>query len=171
MTELRPALRLYIGAVLISAVIAFGAAAVFRSAGMTDAVAFFLVGAFACAAQIRPLHLSSKLKIDVDDAATFAAALLFEPVHAMLLAGGAMLASRMWFRREPWYGHAFNIAVVVLAIGASSAAYRVVADTDFYASKNILATLAAGVALYVVRTVLMDLVVAMHLRRDPRANW
>jgi HD-GYP domain-containing protein (c-di-GMP phosphodiesterase class II) len=171
MTELRRALRLYLGAVLISAVIAFSAAAAFRSAGIFDAVAFLLLGACACAAQIRPLHLSSKLKIDVDDTAMFAAALLFEPVNAMLLGGGAMLASRIWLRREPWYGHVFNVAVVVLAIGASSAAYRVVAGTDFHTSKNITAVLAAGVALYVVRTVLVDVVVAMHLRRDPRVNW
>jgi HD-GYP domain-containing protein (c-di-GMP phosphodiesterase class II) len=171
MTELRPALRLYIGAALISAVVALGVAAVFRSAGVFDTAAFLLLGGFACAAQIRPLHLSSKLKIDVDDTAVFAAALLFEPFFAMLLAGGAMLASHIWSRREPWYGHAFNVAVVVLAVGASSAAYRFVAGTDFSATKDITSILAAGVVLYVVRTVLVDLVVAMHLRRDPRANW
>lgn len=171
MTELRPALRLYVGAVLLLAVIALGAASVLRSPGNVNPTAFLLLAAFACASQIRPLHLSSKLKIDVDDTATFAAALLFEPIHAMLLGGGAMLLSRIWSRREPWYGHAFNIAVVILATGASSAAYRAVAGTSFADSKVIVAALSAGIALFVVRTVLVDIVVAMHLRRDPRANW
>jgi putative nucleotidyltransferase with HDIG domain len=170
-TELRPALRLYVGAVLIAAVVAFGAAFVWRSPGVVDTTAFLLLAAFACAAQTRPLHLSSKLKIDVDDTATFAAALLFEPVHAMLLGGGAMLVSRIWSRREPWYGHAFNVAVAVLAIGASSAAYRAVAGTSFSSSKDITAALAAGIALYAARTALVDLFVAMHLRRDPRPHW
>ena len=171
MTELRPALRLYVGAVLISAVVALGAAAVFEWPGSLDTTAFLLLAAFACAAQIRPLHLSSKLKIDVDDTAMFAAALLFAPVHAMLLGGGAMLLSRVWSRREPWYGHAFNIAVVVLAIGASSAAYRAVAGASFADAKVIGAALVAGFALCGVRTILVDVVVAMHLRRDPWTNW
>ncbi len=171
MTELRPALRLYIGAVLLAAVVAFGAASAFRSHDTVETTAFLLIAAFACAAQVRPLHLSSKLKIDVDDTAVFAAALLFEPVHAMLLGGGTMLASRVFARREPWYGHAFNVAVAVLAIGVSSAAYRVVAGASFDAVKDVTALLASGTALYLVRMVLTDLVVALHLRRDPSANW
>ena len=171
MTELRLALRLYVGVVLIAAAVALGAAAALRTHDMVDTTAFVLIATFACAAQIRPLHLSSKLKIDVDDTAMFAAALLFEPFHAMLLGGGAMLVSRVWSQREPWYGHAFNIAVVALATGASSAAYGAAAGTSFADSKVIEAVLVAGITLYAVRTVLVDIVVAMHLRRDPRANW
>jgi putative nucleotidyltransferase with HDIG domain len=171
MTELRPALRVYVGAVLLTAVIALGAATALRTSDLVDVTAFLLIAAFACVAQIRPLHLSSKLKIDVDDTAIFAAALLFEPVYAMLLGGGAMLVSRVWSRRDPWYGHAFNVAVSVLAIGASSAAYRAVAGASLSDAKDITAALTAGIALYVVRTALVDVVVAMHLRRDPRANW
>ena len=171
MTDLRPALRLYVGAVLIVAVIAFGAAFALRGSDPVDATAFLFLAVFAFAAQIRPLHLSSKLKIDVDDTALFAAALLFDPIYAMALGGGAMVLSRLWSRREPWYGHAFNVAVVVLAIGASSAAYRGVAGASFADAKIVAAAIAAGVALYVVRTLLIDLVVSLHLRRDPRATW
>lgn len=171
MTDLRPALRLFVGAVLIVAVIAFGAAFALRGSDPVDATAFLFLAVFAFAAQIRPLHLSSKLKIDVDDTALFAAALLFDPIYAMALGGGAMVLSRLWSRREPWYGHAFNVAVVVLAIGASSAAYRGVAGASFADAKIVAAAIAAGVALYVVRTLLIDLVVSLHLRRDPRATW
>lgn len=171
MTDLRPALRLFVGAVLIVAVIAFGAAFALRGSDPVDATAFLFLAVFAFAAQIRPLHLSSKLKIDVDDTALFAAALLFDPIYAMALGSGAMVLSRLWSRREPWYGHAFNVAVVVLAIGASSAAYRGVAGASFADAKIVAAAIAAGVALYVVRTLLIDLVVSLHLRRDPRATW
>ena len=171
MNELRPALRLYVAAVLIVAVIAFGVAVALRGSDAVDATAFVFLAVFAFAAQIRPLHLSSKLKIDVDDTALFAAALLFDPFNAMALGGGAMVLSRLWSRREPWYGHAFNVAAVVLAIGASSAAYRAVAGGSFADAKIVAAAVAAGVALYVVRTLLVDLVVSLHLRRDPRATW
>lgn len=170
MNDLRPALRLYVGAVLIVAVIAIGVAFALPAEAV-DATTFGLLAVFAFAAQIRPLHLSSKLKIDVDDTALFAAALLFDPFHAMALGGGAMVLSRLWSRREPWYGHAFNVAVVLLAIGASSAAYRVVAGASFADAKIVAAAIAAGVALYVVRTLLVDLVVSLHLRRDPRVTW
>jgi HD-GYP domain-containing protein (c-di-GMP phosphodiesterase class II) len=171
MTDLRPALRFYVGAVLIAAILAFGAALAFRGSEPVDATAFVLLAAFALGAQIRPLHLSSKLKIDVDDTAMFAAALLFDPVYAMVLGAGTMLLSRLWSRREPWYGHAFNVAVVVIAMGASSAAYRAIAGASFADAKDVVAALVAGTALYVVRTVVVDLVVALHLRRDPRATW
>jgi putative nucleotidyltransferase with HDIG domain len=171
MTELRPALRLYVGAAMLAAVIGLCVAFLFRPADAPDITAFLLLGLFAVAAQVRPLHLSSKLKIDVDDTALFAAALLFDPFFAMALGGGAMLLSRLWSRREPWYGHAFNLSVVVLAIGASSAAYRVLAGAGFADAQVVAAACSAGVALYMVRTVLVDLVVALHLRRDPRVTW
>ena len=171
MTDLRPALRLYVGAVLIAAVIAFGAAFALRGSDAVGATAFLFLAAFAFAAQMRPLHLSSKLKIDVDDTALFAAALLFDPFHAMALGGSAMLLSRLWSRREPWYGHAFNVAAVVLATGASSAAYHAVARASFEDAKIVTAGVAAGVVLYAVRTLLVDVVVSLHLRRDPRATW
>jgi putative nucleotidyltransferase with HDIG domain len=171
MSDLRSTLRLYVGAVLIAAAIALLAAFAVHRPEAVDPMAVLFLAAFAFAAQIRPLHLSSKLKIDVDDTATFAAALLFDPLYAMALGGGTMLLSRLWSRREPWYGHAFNVAVVMLAIGASSAVYRAVAGSSFADAKIVAAALAAGVALYVVRTLLVDLVVALHLRRDPRATW
>jgi HD-GYP domain-containing protein (c-di-GMP phosphodiesterase class II) len=171
MTDLRQELRLYIVAILSAAVIAFGVAWSLGSSVVPDPTAFLLLAAFACLAQIRPLHLSSKLKIDVDDTPLFAGALLFEPAYAMALAGGAMLASRAWARREPWYAHAFNVAVASVAAGAASAVYRAVAGAGLASAKDVTAAVAAGVALYVVRTALVDLVVAMHLRRDPRTNW
>src|ERR1700738_4894198 len=156
MTELRPALRLYVGAAMLAAVIALCAAFVLRPSDLPDTTAFLLLAVFAFAAQVRPLHLSSKLKIDVDDTALFAAALLFDPFFAMALGGGAMLLSRLWSRREPWYGHAFNLSVVVLAIGASSAASRSLAGPAFAHVQVVAAACAARVALYLVRTMLVD---------------
>lgn len=142
-----------------------------RPRDLLDPTSFVLLALFAIAAQSRPLHLSSKLKIDVDDTALFAAALLFDPFYAMALGGVAMLLSRLWSRQEPWYGHAFNVSAVTLACGVSSGAYRAVAGAGFADVQVPAAAIAAGVALYAVRTLLVDLVVSLHLRRDPRATW
>lgn len=170
MGELRLALRLYLLVVCSMAALSFAAAWSFLEPGTPNAGAFAMLAVFAVVAQARPLHLSSKLKIDVDDTAMFAAALLFDPAWAMLLAGGAMLVSRAWARQELWYGHAFNIAAVILAIGTSSALYRTIAGGGLATSIDPLAVAAAGVSLYAVRTTLVDLVVAIHLRRDPRPH-
>jgi HD-GYP domain-containing protein (c-di-GMP phosphodiesterase class II) len=170
MAELRLPLRLYLLAVTWIAVLGFTVAWSLRAPGAPDAASFLLLALFAVAAQAWPLHLSSKLKINVDDTAIFAAALLFEPAWAMLLGGGAMLVSRAWARQEPWYGHVFNSAVVVLSVGASSALYRLVAGSGLATSMDALAAAVAGIALYAVRTTLVDLVVALHLRRDPRPH-
>lgn len=170
MAELRLPLRLYLLAVTGIAVVGFTVAWSLRASATPNPEAFVLLALFTIVAQVRPLHLSSKLKIDVDDMATFAAALLFEPAWAMLLAGGAMLVSRAWARHELWYGHVFNIAALVLAVGASSALYRLVAGSGFATSMDAIAAAIAGIALYTVRTTLVDLVVALHLRRDPRPH-
>jgi putative nucleotidyltransferase with HDIG domain len=170
MGELRSALRFYLLVVCSIAVLCFAGAWAFVTPGTPAAGAFAILLVFAVIAQARPLHLSSKLKIDVDDTAMFAAALLFEPAWAMLLAGVAMLASRLWVRQEPWYAHVFNTATVVLAVGISSALYRAIAGDGVATSLDPLAAVASGIALYAVRTTLVDLVVAIHLRRDPRPH-
>ncbi len=171
MGELRTALRLYVFAVAGVAIVGLAAAWSLRPPGAPDATAFLLLGVLAVAAQVRPLHLSSKVKIDVDDTAMFAAALLFEPAWAMPLAGGAMLVSRAWTRSEPWYGHVFNVSASVLAVGASSALYRAVASGPAATSLDPTAAVFAGVALYAARTALVDIVVALHLRRRLWHSW
>ena len=47
----------------------------------------------AAVAQLWPVHLSVKMKLTVDDTATFAAALLLGPFYAMVIAGGTTLVA------------------------------------------------------------------------------
>lgn len=169
MSELRPGLRLYIVAILVAAGLVVPGAWLLRGTASPDALALAVLVAFAAIAQARPLHLSPKMKIGVDDMPMFAMALLFEPAYAGIGAAVAMLGSRAG-RRDPWYGHAFNVAAAVLAVTAGSAAYRALAPAGFAQAPEAAATAVAGAALYAVRTGLVDLVVALQLRRDPRAN-
>ena len=172
MAELRPALRLYLVAVLVAAGLAVLGAWLHRATASPHALALAVLVAFAAIAQARPLHLSPKMKIGVDDMPMFAMALLFEPAYAGVGAAVAMLGSRLG-RPDPWYGHAFNVASAMLAVMAGSAAYRALAPAGFAQAPEAAAAAAAaaGAALYAVRTGLVDLVVALQLRRDPRANW
>lgn len=170
MKELRPALRAYLLGVSALAATALTIGWVL-GVPAADPIAALLLGGFAWAAQMRPLHLSSKLKIDVDDAPAFAIALVFDPAYAMLVAGVAMICSRIATRREPWYGHLFNVAVSVLAAGAASLTYRRFAGAGFTETDDLVAAVASALVLYAVRTALVDAVVALHLRRDPRHHW
>src|SRR5204862_188526 len=85
---LRPALRAYIIAVMAVATSAAMIAAVdWHSPTQQTLVAGALLFVMAAVAQVWPLHLSTKVKITVDDLPTFAAALMLAPLDARGRAG------------------------------------------------------------------------------------
>ena len=129
MSRLRWPLRVYILAVLGTALAALPASAAFRGdLRPTDTVLFAVLMTMAAVAQLWPVHLSVKMKITVDDTATFAAALLLGPFYSMVIAGGTTLIA-LHFRgvRTRWYNRGFNAATAVLSTGAAATVFLLVA--------------------------------------------
>jgi len=127
MRTLRPALRFYVTAVIVAGGAALGLGAfVFRPLGTDLAVAAVLL-VLATAAQLRPVHLTQKTKVTVEDAATFAAALLLDPALAMLVAGGSAALAGLRGRMS-WYNRAFNVSAVVIDTGAAAIAFTLLAS-------------------------------------------
>jgi putative nucleotidyltransferase with HDIG domain len=126
----------------------------------------------AAVAQLRPVHLSVKMKITVDDTATFAGALLLGPFYAMIVAGATTLIA-LHFRgvHQRWYNRGFNAATSVLSTGAAGAAFLLAAGPGAQVMSAPWAIAIAAIAKYVVNTTLVDLVVALQLRRNPLAGW
>src|SRR5256714_5227194 len=122
MSRLRWPLRVFILAVLGTALAALPASAAFRGdLRSTDTVLFAVLMTMAAVAQLWPVHLSVKMKITVDDTATFAAALLFRPFHAMILAGWTTLIALHFRRvRQRWYHRGFNAATAALSTRAAA---------------------------------------------------
>lgn len=131
-----------------------------------------IVTAMAAVAQLWPVHLSVKVKITVDDTATFAAGLLLGPFYAMLAAGLSTLVA-LHFRgvRQRWYNRGFNAATSTLATGAASAVYFAIAGPDSSVVREPWAILLAAITKYVVHTGIVDLVVALQVRRNPLSGW
>jgi putative nucleotidyltransferase with HDIG domain len=133
------------------------------------AVALF---AMAVLGQLWPVHLSVKMKVTVEDPATLAAALLLSPLLAVLVAGGSRAVGlRYQGVRSRWYNRGFNVAVAVLSTGAASATYHALAGGGSPSITRPIPMLGAALAMFVVQTLLVDLVVALQLKRDPLANW
>ena len=173
MSRLRWQLRLYILAVLGAALVVLPASAAFRGDLHTaDTVTFALVTVMAAVAQLWPVHLSVKVKITVDDTATFAAGLLLGPFYAMVVAGASTLIA-LHFRgvRQRWYNRGFNAATSTLATGAAAAVYLAIAGPDSSVVREPWAILLAAVTKYAVHTALVDLVVALQVRRNPLTGW
>src|SRR6266581_8958429 len=129
MSRLRWPLRLYILAVLGAALAALPAGAGFRGdLTSSDTLLLALVIVMAAVGQLWPVHLSVKMKITVDDTATFAAALLLGPFYAMILAGGTTLIA-LHFRgvHQRWYNRGFNAATSVLSTGAAATVFLLIA--------------------------------------------
>src|SRR2546426_1637163 len=128
--------------------------------------------AMAAVAQVWPVHLSVKMKITVDDTATFAAALLLGPFYAMVAAGATTLIA-LHFRgvRESWYNRGFNAATSALSTGAAATAFLLVAGSGAQVVREPWAIGIAAIAKYLVHSALVDLVVALQVRRNPLAGW
>ena len=120
-------------------------------------------------AQVRPVYLGPKLKLTVEDAATYAAALTLHPLGAVAVAGVGTLFGLRFARKSSWYNRGFNVAVVVLGTGTAAVVYRgmdrAVGDVDAYAA------VAAMVAKFLVENVLVDVAVALQLQRSPLTAW
>ena len=120
-------------------------------------------------AQVRPLYLGPKLKLTVEDAATYAAALALHPLGAVAVAGLGTLFGLRFGSKSSWYNRGFNVAAVVLGTGAAAIVYsglqRGLGDVDAFAA------VAAMVAKFVVENVLVDVAVALQLQRSPLTAW
>ena len=173
MSRLRWPLRVYILAVLGTALAALPASAAFRgNLRPTDTVLLALLMVMAAVAQLWPVHLSVKMKITVDDTATFAAALLLGPFYAMVAAGATTLIA-LHFRgvRQSWYNRGFNAATSALSTGAAATAFLLLAGSGAQIVREPWAIGIAAIAKYLVHSALVDLVVALQVRRNPIGGW
>ncbi len=173
MSRLRWQLRTYIGGVIVA-----GAAALFlaafgpRPTATEDLLVVGILLALATLAQVWPVHLSLKVKLTVDDTPLFAAALLLGPFLAMLVAAvSALLGLHLRNARMPWYNRAFTAAVSGLATGAAAIAYLALADGARPMLSQPLPILAAGAARYLTQAALVDVAVALQMKRRPFASW
>ena len=173
MRNLRWPLRAYIVGVLVAAAVALAVAWTEASIPSNSALAIAVVLlAMASAAQVWPLHLSTKVKITVDDMPTFAAALMLEPFAAMVVAAASTLIGlRFRNTRMRWYNRGFNAATTALGTGAAAWTYALMHGSVPPAMSSALAMVVAGSAKYLLQAGLVDLVVALQLKRKPLERW
>jgi putative nucleotidyltransferase with HDIG domain len=164
-------LRIYVAVVVLVAVPAL-ALGMTNVAPMTlvDVITSGLLFLLASGAQRYPIHLGPKLKVTVEDGATFAAALVLSPLVAMIVAGGSSLAAARFNGRTPLYDRLFNASAALLSIGGAAATYQGL-RTEALVADNALAVVAAAVVAYLVRTELVDGAIALQLRRPLFAAW
>src|ERR1700687_5290718 len=158
----------------MTAAVAGLALAAQASAAATDSqlAALVILLVMASVAAIWPIHLSTKVKITVDDMPLFAAALVLSPLDAMLIAGASTLIGlRFRNTRMRWYTRGFNAAASTLGVGAAAMTYAALQGPTPPAMSGAVAIVGAGLAKYLVQAVLVDLVVALQLKRRPFDSW
>jgi putative nucleotidyltransferase with HDIG domain len=171
MRKLRWPVRSYVVAVIgsgIAALVAAAAGAPLPPAIDPSAVA--ILWAMAALPKVWPIHLSTKMKVTADDTATFAAAILFGPAVAMLLALVASIVPSRLPTPTPLYNRLFNSAATILALDAAATVYLLLAG-DGGVLANLVAVALAAIVNYLTGTALVDIVVALQMRRDPIATW
>lgn len=170
MRAMRLPLRVYVLAVIALGLAAPVFTALALPAGPSDEL--WLAGALLAAtiaAQLKPVHLGPKLKLTVEDAATYAAALTLHPLGAVVVAGVGTLVGLRFARKSSWYNRGFNTAVVTLGTGAAAIVYGGLhsgaGQVDAYGAVS------AMVAKFVIENVLVDIAVALQLQRSPLTAW
>src|SRR6266545_2460390 len=173
MSRLRWQLRTYIVGVIVAAAACLDLATFEpRPDATEDLLIIAILLALATVAQIWPVHLSLKVKLTVDDTPLFASALLLGPFIAMLIAVvSALLGLHLRNARMPWYNRVFTSAVSALATGAAAVAYLALADGGQPMLSQPVPILAAGAARYLTQTALVDIAVALQMKRRPFASW
>lgn len=169
MGNIRFVLRLYVATVLAGA--ALGLVAFAPATAPTDlglAAALFI---FATGAQLRPIHLTQKMKVTVEDTATFAAVLLLSPWLALVVASTSTLAAFARRRNAPWFEGAFNAAVTGVSALAAGLIFAGLGGDGGSITGYGVAALAAAASMYLVQTGLVDIAVGLQLRRDPIRTW
>jgi putative nucleotidyltransferase with HDIG domain len=168
--KLRLPLRLYVAGVIAAGIASLGLGMLVLGTVANDVPVAIVLLAVATAAQLRPVHLTQKTKVTVEDAATFAAALVLDPVLAMLVAGGSTALAGLK-GHQSWYNRAFNVAVVTLESGAAAIAFRVLAGGADPSLATLPAIAAAAVLKFGINSTVVDVAVALQLRRRPLAKW
>ena len=174
MKKLRPALRAYVLAVIAVGMAAIGVsvAAIGISLPPTEdlilAAALFVI---AIPIQMRPVHLSPKVKMTVDDTVTFAAALTVGVPLAVLVGAISTFIGLRLGVRSSWYNRAFNVSTMALGQAAAAGVYLALAGPRANVLDVPVAVAAAAVAKFAVASSLTEIVVALQLRRPPFASW
>ena len=171
MTTLRWPVRLYVVAVMLSAVLAFTLAFPTRGPQADDLAVFGVLFVMATVARMRAVHVSMKMKVTVVDTATFAGALVLGPFLAMLLAAGSGLIAVRLGQRIPLFNRAFNAAVSALAVGTAAVAFQMASGPQAATVTGPGAIAIAAVLAYGVNALLVDTAAGLQLRRPPLANW
>jgi putative nucleotidyltransferase with HDIG domain len=130
----------------------------------------FLFAGVAAVSQLRPIHLSSSIKVTAEDAATFAAALTLGPFLSALVAGGSTLAALRTSPGEPFTVRLFNAAASALGTGCAAPVFQSMAPHGL-AADSALALAAAAATKYAIETALIDGAVGLQLRRNPLLTW
>src|SRR3979411_1214797 len=112
---------------------------------LVDWVTAVVLFVLAWGAQRYPIHLGPKLKVTVEDAATFAAALVLSPLVAMMVAAGSSLLATRFDGRTPLYDRLFNTSAALLAIGGASATYQLLGADPLVSNNGVAVLAAAGV--------------------------
>jgi putative nucleotidyltransferase with HDIG domain len=170
MRKLRLPLRLYVGGVIAAGMAALGLGLLGARPVANDLPVAIVLLVLATAAQLRPVHLTQKIKITVEDAETFAAALLLGPGPAMLVAAASTALAGLRARTS-WYNRAFNVAAVAIDTGAAAFAFLVLADGASPSVATLPAIAAAAVLKFGIGSTVVDTAVALQLRRRPLAKW
>jgi signal transduction histidine kinase len=128
-----------------------------------------------CIAGLYPIHVAPKTKISVTTAAVFATVLLFDPLMAVIVAGGGVAISQFFVKKKSWPNRIFSIAQSVLFTGTAALVYAAMgtfnASPVFISAYGIFRAITAAVAMYLVNSAAVSAAAGFQLHKNPIGIW
>lgn len=171
----RPAVQLFGGGVIFAAAALLAAAlpgGVIGS-GYAPALAFAFAVALVVAKRF-PLHAAPRTKVTLDTTVLFAAALLFTPAVAMVIAAAGTLTAQA-LRRQSYFQALFNAAQATLRTGVAAMLLTLAnwdgARISFMRPAQLLLIAVAAVTMYVLDVLIVQIMVALQRGLEPVLIW
>lgn len=114
--------------------------------------------------------------LSMANAANFATLLLLAPWDAVLVTATAGLLADLLFRKREWYRALFNFGMCAVTVFAATAAFRATGgrsgSLEALASPlNAFPVFVAAASYFLINTVLVALVIALHRRQNAVRVW
>jgi HD-GYP domain-containing protein (c-di-GMP phosphodiesterase class II) len=173
---MKPGLRLYLIGLIAIGGIALSSAMVIEPPDQSGHAVMLsvLLSALTALTYLAPVKIAPKRTVLFYVSLQTIAILSLNPGQAALACALGVALGNGYLRR-PWFNTAFNAAQITLTVLAAAALYRLLAPVSLTESgrdlRSVLAVIPAGVALYLVSSLAVDVAAAIQRRRSPFASW
>jgi HD-GYP domain-containing protein (c-di-GMP phosphodiesterase class II) len=175
-SQIKTSLKLYLLGMMAAGAVAMAIALLAAPpvVSVHNAILWTLLVGLSTLTYLAPVKIATKRQVVLYTSLQMIAILTLRPGDAALVLALGVTLGNVYHRR-PWFNTAFNATQMALTMVIAGGAYRLIADVSLaepgHHSIAYVAVVPAGVLLYLVSALAVDVAAAIQRRCSPFANW